>query len=217
MDMIKKEKLFTTILLLMTFLFLTGFKSKNDSQNCIINIDNRQNIFLAGDSRTAAGYLYTTDSRVNWLCAAGTKYDYFSTSVVNILDSENLNGKTIVILYGLNDLLTCGEQLSEYNYLYFFNNKAQEWINKGATVKFCSVPPINYTFCDVTGSSFEYVDSVNASISGFNSFMEANLPKNIEFIHLYYSTPDPLYDGLHYSRQESCVLFDVLISGLLGF
>lgn len=163
-----------------------------------INPD-RGTIFV-GDSRTYLMRNVIGDDTANWLGYPGTKYDTLISTAVPIIDNVNLNGKKIVILYGINDITAYGAQKTFDNYNIFLATKAQEWIKKGATVYFASLAGMK---TDVKGGiSAAMAATVNPQVTAFNN-MIGGFPSNIHKIYINYGD-DPFSDGLHYNTK-TCV------------
>lgn len=197
------------------FFILSGFKTVDDGSQ--IQINNKSKIYLIGDSRTYCGYLQTADDRVNWLACPGSKYDFFKSEYVPLINTQNLKGRTIVILYGVNDLMTDGLEKSEKNWIHFFNHKAQNWIKRGARVKMCSVMGLDYGVTEkFDGVVYkESIDAFNNNVNEFNQYMIDNLPSNIEFITLHHSTEQPYEDGIHYTFSNGYYMYEGLIDYLV--
>lgn len=157
-------------------------------------------IFI-GDSRTYLMRDAIGDDTANWLGYPGTKYDTLMSRAVPIVDNVNLNGKNIVILYGINDITAYGAQITFDNYNTFLTTKAQEWINKGATVYFVNLAGMKAD--QKGGITAEVAAAVNSQVAAFNNMMGA-FPSNIHKIYINYGS-DPFMDGLHYNTQ-TCVL-----------
>ena len=177
--------------------------------------DNGADIYLVGDSRTVYACVDTGDKRANWLAACGTGYSHFAERYLPILDGADLNGKKIVILFGVNDIGYYGKEAACANWIDFYNGKAQEWIRRGASVYACSVLGFNYR-AEYNGSGCSYQDIIrmNQNVDEYNSLMESLLPSNIGYIRLGFSTPEPLRDGVHYSVEEDLRIYGGIIGQL---
>ncbi len=177
--------------------------------------DNGADIYLVGDSRTVYAYTDLPDTRANWLAACGTSYPYFIEHYVPILDRADLRGKKIVILYGVNDISCFGKEIACQNWIDFYNNKAQEWIDKGAKVYACSVMGFNYrSIPDESTSGFSDIIVMNRNVDDYNAMVESMLPVNIGYIRLKFSTDEPLRDGVHYSTEEDIRIYGGIIDYL---
>lgn len=163
-----------------------------------INPD-RSTIFI-GDSRTYLMHEAIGDDTANWLGYPGTKYDTLMSRAVPIVDNLNLLNKKIVILYGINDITAYGAQKTFDNYNSFLSTKAQEWINKGATVYFVNLAGMK---ADPKGGiTAGIAATVNSQVSVFNNLM-GGFPSNIHKLYINYGS-NPFMDGLHYNNQ-TCV------------
>lgn len=163
-----------------------------------INPD-RSTIFI-GDSRTYLMRDIVGDDTANWLGYPGTKYDTLMSRAVPIVDNLNLLNKRIVILYGINDITAYGAQKTFDNYNSFLSTKAQEWINKGATVYFVNLAGMKVD--PKGGITAGIAASVNPQVAAFNGMM-GGFPANIHKIYVNYGS-DPFMDGLHYNNQ-TCI------------
>lgn len=200
----------------LAWLCLSGFGFPQYDNYMNVSIDNGSNVILVGDSRTVNGAHDTLDKRVNWLACAGTKYDVFEQVYMPMLDSADLNGKTIVIMYGINDLMKDGVDAALLHWSNFYNRQAQSWIRRGATVKTTSVPGIDYGICFFYPDLIteQAVDEFNEKVDRYNSELRASLPGNVEFIPIHTFTENPYVDGLHYSKTDSQMIYTSLINRL---
>ncbi len=177
--------------------------------------DNGADIFLVGDSRTVYACVDTKDKRANWLAACGTSYEYFTSHYIPILDAADLNGKKIVILYGVNDIGYYGKETACANWIGFYKTRAQEWIKRGAEVYACSVLGFNYrAVSNGTGLSHSDLLRMNTNVDEYNSLVESLLPSNIGYIRIGFSTEEPLRDGVHYSVEEDFRIYGGIIDHL---
>ncbi len=194
----------------------SGFDFPEYDNYMNVSINNGSNIILVGDSRTVNGSHDTGDTRVDWLACAGTKYDVFEQVYMPMLDASDLNGKTIVILYGINDLMQDGVDSALLHWSNFYNRQAQGWIRRGATIKTATVPGIDYGICFFYPSLIteEAVDEFNEKVDRYNSELRAALPDNVELIPVHTFTENPYVDGLHYSKQDSILIYTSIIDRL---
>ena len=202
------------VMLLLPVFFLCGFSGVNTAGLLEVVEFNNSNVYLIGDSRTYLGHEETKDTRVNWLACSGTCYDYFNAVYVPMLDSMDLTGKKIVILYGVNDVMGYGAELAAANWLNFYQTKAQEWILRGAEISVCSTlgigPGITIDFptLDVTAK--------NQEIERYNNLIKAGIPANIRFKTINVNdSRDPFKDGIHYKPAVSRKLYTTLINMVL--
>lgn len=156
-------------------------------------------IFI-GDSRTYLMRDAIGDDTANWLGYPGTRYDTLMSRAVPIVDNVNLNGKKIVIMYGINDITAYGAQKTFDNYNTFLTTKAQEWIQKGATVYFVNLAGMKPD--QKGGISAGVAAAVNSQVAIFNNMM-GGFPANVHKIYINYGS-NPFMDGLHYNNA-TCV------------
>lgn len=210
-----KRKLYILPILILAWMSLCGFQNVNNKAE--VRWDNGKKIYIVGDSRTYNARFDTRDRRVNWLAKAGSSYYYFENTFVPLLDQEELAGKTIVIMYGINDIMQEDAPHAIYNWTLFFRDKAQEWIKRGATVKVCTVPGVDYKLCNSLAGEIDEanVDLLNQNVATFNENLERYLPENIECIHVPHYEEDPYSDGIHYTKQESIKIYRALIDYLV--
>lgn len=156
------------------------------------NID-KSNLILIGDSRTSQMYENVElRDHATWLAEAGKGYEWFSQIVVPLIDSLDLNGKTIEIELGINDLAIYGFQAEE-PYITFYNTKALEWEKKGARVCMISVKPITY-----------HAKMTEGNVEEFNEKVQEKLPQEIEYVDMnsyLRSVGFHTVDGIHYDKD----------------
>ena len=178
-----------------------------------VNVNNNANLYILGDSRTVMGALDTGyDVRANWYAASGTTLSYMIEKFVPIIDSDNLNGKTIVIMYGVNDVMFMGPDYAKLNYRMFLLGKAQEWIQKGAKVYMASVPGVSSQL-DFAAPGMSS-SLINMNVCVFNDFVRANLPTGVGYLPVNLIHPLAYDDGLHYTAEESMLLYENIINQL---
>ncbi len=200
------------MLLIISFLLSCGFKNIETEKE--IRIDNGSNVYLIGDSRTYCGYLQTQDDRVNYLARSGSTYEYFHDNYLPFLKRHPLRNRTIVILYGINDIMQDGLEVAAQNWLDFYINEAPLLMDNGATIVFCSVNHVDYKLChaitgDIPKSS---IDQLNKNIDIFNSFISENLPEGIIYKQIKNYTDTPYEDGLHYSFANGYYIYEDIIN-----
>ena len=177
-----------------------GEVASNSSQSVFLNPD--ASCIYVGDSRAYGIHSVVGDDGASWITYPGTRYDVFSTTATQIIDGMNLEGKKIIILYGINDVTTQGAKVPFDNYNYFMGSKAQEWIRKGAKVYFANLIGLNNDYCIACpGTLPEYVANANTNVASFNNMM-SKFPANIKRIKISVGS-DPFYDGIHYN-VETC-------------
>ena len=201
----------SSILLTICFLFLCGF-SKPDNTGDLV-LDNGSDIYFVGDSRTFFAYNSIADNRVNWLAACGTRYDYFAGRYLPMLDAVNKKGKTIVIFYGVNDVMQ-SRDIAVNNWLTFLLTYGKKWEAEGADVIMCNVPGVDYELCESsTVFSKETVDIINSNINSFNDIIRDSCPDEIEWLNIrkLYNCPD----GIHYCADDYSRIYKGLIDQLV--
>lgn len=172
-------------------------------------MDNNANLFLIGDSRTVMGAIDTGyDKRANWYATSGSRRNYLTSNIAPLIDAKVLTGKTIVIMYGINDILFDGVASAKSGYRSFLMTKGQEWAGKGATVYFALVPGVTSKL-DVLSPGFSSA-KINAEVNDFNTYMRSNLPANIKYLPI--ASPASYDDGLHYTKEESARLYRNIIN-----
>lgn len=170
-------------------------------------IDNRDksNVIFIGDSRTYQMNKKTDSSLASWIAESSSEYKWFQQIAIPIMDTTDLKGKKICILMGVNDYIVNGISSAD-NYINFYNTKAQEWINKGASVIFVSVMPTN--------GGYEYI---NAGIDEFNEKIRNKKNSNIKYLDL--NTFMKTYgfntvDGIHYDDYTYNVIYSTILNNI---
>ncbi len=143
--------------------------------------------------------LSTGGQAVNWLAECGSGYAVLVNQVAPLMDQENLFGKTILIEYGINDIIMNGGASAPIaQYAYFYNTKAQEWAAKGARVKVLLVMPS----CNA---------ELNSEIYRFNAAMMTRLPQNIQVVNVNGTVPFGYVDNVHFNDATSTALYYQLL------
>ena len=178
--------------------------SANDfiqADSILIN-SNASRIFV-GDSRTYVMRNAVNDANASWIGFPGTRYDTFANIAAPIIDGMLLEGKQIIIMYGINDISAYGAKQSFENYNAFLNSKAQDWIKRGARVYFVSLVGMDYNL-GINGAFVrpEDVVYVNNEVASFNNLMN-RFPSNITKIRISVGK-NAFYDGIHYT-PDTCV------------
>lgn len=168
---------------------------------CTVIDYNASRIYI-GDSRTYIMHTVVGDDGASWLGFSGSRYGTFSTRAASYVDGIPLAGKQIVIMYGINDIMSYGAQQTFDNYNYFLNGKAQEWISRGAKVYFVSLVGVSK---DLVIAGFKAdpreITAINNQVAAFNTLM-AGFPANIYRININPGA-NPFLDGIHYD-VEAC-------------
>ena len=197
------RRLWITAFMMCIFLTCCGFAhlpNEINTASLYVVEDNKAPVYFIGDSRLYMMRLATGPAGVNWLAECGSGFEVLMNKVVPEIDGENLYGKTIIIEYGINDIiLLMGTYGAIASYTQFFNTKAQEWIAKGAVVKFVQVMP--------TGT-----DSTNAEIDRFNAAVTAAIPPNIHVVNLKNALEYGFLDNVHYNDSTSVLLYNLMLT-----
>lgn len=198
-----KNKIFIIAIFIFMFFVLTGFRNvKNyvDEENGIVYEDNDSDIYIVGDSRVyQMRKSLDNASDFNWIGISGSGYYSLINDIVPCLNKERLKGKTIIVESGLNDILFGGGIQRAYIYYYdFYNNTAQRWIKRGASVKMLRVLPI--------APWSESNINKNRFIQNYNDILQVHIPANIGVIDLN-QTSLGYRDELHFDDETSVELF----------
>lgn len=143
-------------------------------------------VILLGDSRFREMANVVSGDAVLWECSATGDYNWLVETAYPDVDSRVGAGTKILINIGINDL-----NMSQ-SYAQSINQKAKEWVDKGASVYYVSVGPV----------AKESTVS-NEEIANFNTYMFQNLDKDtIPFIDAYnylvaqgFTTTGDVYDN----------------------
>lgn len=167
-----------------------GYPVENIYEPLLVDHTDKSNLILIGDSRTAQMYdAVTTKEAASWIAECGKGYHWFSEIAVPIVDCMDLQGKTIEIELGANDLAAYGPEIVD-NYIKFYQTKALEWVKKGAKVRVISLKPIAY-----------HTKFSEGSIEEFNRRISESLPKELEYIDMNTFLKENGFqtiDGVHY-------------------
>lgn len=169
---------------------------------------NNSPTIIIGDSRMVLVHDAVGDAGCDWMATAGAGFDCMS-SFARLIDSMDINGKKIVISIGINDINALSVSMNPFfKYQNFMSTKAQEWIEKGATVYFTDIPGITPAIKDIPVCAGTCVESINEHVRQFNNLAKSGgFPANIKHINLNIS--DDLYvDGLHYNPEACKYVFD---------
>lgn len=205
-----KKKLIAAALVVV-WIMLCAFDYGPRYKLAIAAVDNNAAIYMLGDSRTVMGAADTGyDARANWYARSGSTISYLNETIAPILDTKDLAGKKIVIMYGVNDVMQFGAAKAGESYYNFLLTKGEQWVQKGAKVYFCSVLGITKDIENfVPGLNS---DAMNAQIDSFNSFMRTNLPPGITYVQLQHYYPIGYDDGLHFTADESYIIYENVIN-----
>lgn len=122
-------------------------------------------IFL-GDSRFREMANYVSANDNGWECSSTGDYEWLTSTAYTNADKTIGEGTKIFINIGLNDLTRYAD------YAASINTKAQEWKDRGASVYFVAIGPVESNS-----------DILNQDIINFNTYMYQNL--KIPFIDAY--------------------------------
>ena len=170
------------------------------SSNRVNNNPNAE-VIIIGDSRVYLIHQIMGDDIANWFGYSGTGIRTLCDEISPQIDNLVLEGKKIVIMYGINDLSPFGSPEAVYNaYNDFFSKKAQQWIQRGAKVYFVDLIGIGHG-PDVYGAerSAEAIKVVNDQVALFNQLIRS-LPGNIGHISVKAGL-DSFYDGIHFKPE----------------
>lgn len=189
-------------------------------------------MILVGDSRTVGTYEAVngdagTDNVIiqkqdadgtQWLMRNGAGYSWFKDVAISRVDECVLRNSSIVIWLGVNDLVDWDFDVSilkysdEAHYASLINQKASEWVAKGARVYYATVGPVGLTTGDNTFASNDppgYGTS-NDAIRNWNQRMAERLSSDVTVLDVYgeLSTNYRTKEGLHYDDATSLRYYD---------
>lgn len=156
-------------------------------------------ILFIGDSRTCQMRAATGGGKCGWVCEYSTDYDWFQKTGVPTADPLIGAGTKVVICMGVND------PGSLYSYANLVNQKAAEWVARGAKVYYVSVNPVTTPYEDKTVS----IDSFNATMP--------TLLANVRWIDTASVIKQGGYvleDGIHYDTAGNINIFNMIIGCL---
>ena len=158
-------------------------------------IDNPVKTLFIGDSRTCQMQSATGGAGVSWICEYGTSYDWYRDTAVPKADGMVGKGTRVVICMGVND------PGSLNNYASLTNQKAAEWVARGASVYYVSLNPVDHPYEDKTPQ----IDSFNAQmpsmLGGVRWIDTASTVKKGGFV---------LEDGIHYDTAGNITIFNMI-------
>ena len=183
------------------------------------DIDNEvpSHYIFIGDSRTvemmnAVG----TKNEDSWSCKKGGEYQWFiSTGLPDVEKiTEVDDNDAVIFLMGVND--TYWDQDSAVKaYAKAINEKATEWISKGADVYFVSVNPVDE---DKETDEMRVTKSYNNDwIEAFNNKIQVALNENIYYIDTYTRIKNHLGardDGIHYTDAQYKEIYGIIKSDI---
>ena len=185
-------------------------KKNNDSKNN--NTAVNKYIFV-GDSRTVGMYSYKSNNYSTANYSSGGAHEvgndvYIAETSQGLswLKSTGMpaakkyfsNSSAVIILLGVNDTYNSD------GYISYLKDNYSSWKSTGVRVYFSAVGPCNGGY-----------SSNNASISSFNSKVQANLPSGVTWIDTYSylnSNGFNTTDGLHYDKATSEKIYNYIKS-----
>lgn len=169
----------------------TGVSEDSTTQNIA-------RVIFLGDSRFREMANYVSANDNGWECSSTGNYDWLTSTAYTNADKTIGEGTKVFINIGLNDL----DRYADY--AASINAKAQEWKDKGASVYFVAIGPVESNS-----------DILNQDIINFNTYMYQNL--SIPFIDAYNYLVENGFetsDGKTYTNATSTALYTYLNSFL---
>lgn len=157
-------------------------------------------IIFVGDSRFVQMHNAVGGSDYVWIAKSSQGYKWFASEAVPQIDAVVGRGTKILINLGVNDVANVNA------YAELVNKKAAEWTQKGATVYYASVNPVE---------NGQYI--TKSMVNTFNKKLQARLSPQIHWIDSFsylQGTGYTLTDGLHYSKGTSKTLYKYYLSAL---
>ena len=152
-----------------------------------------------GDSRTCQMKSATGGGNCGWICEYATGYDWFVNTAIPQADPIIGKGTKVVICMGVND------PGSLNSYANTVNEKAADWVARGAKVYYVSINPVDHPYEDKTPN----IDSFNAQMPGLLSNVKwidtASVVKQGGFV---------LEDGIHYDTAGNVSIYNMIIRSL---
>ena len=172
-----------------------------------IDNTNTSQMIRVGDSRISQMYQAIGEeerAKSSWIASPGSGYPWFLSTAVPMIDAMDINGKTIVIQLGVNDILYRGSDYSRNQYSLFYNTKAMEWVNRGAKVYFDEVWPIRK---DQASSQVILGTPEDSDFTAYNDYIRKSLPDGIACISYNEAkaagqvVPIETVDGVHFTQM----------------
>jgi len=152
-----------------------------------------------GDSRTCQMRAATGGGGCGWICEYCTTFDWFRDTAIPQADPLIGNGTKVVICMGVND------PGSIYNYANLVNEKAAEWVARGARVYYVSINPVDHPYED----KIPNIDSFNSQMPGLLANVRwidtASVVKQGGFV---------LEDGIHYDAAGNISIYNMIVRSL---
>ena len=174
-------------------------KSSGSKSSSTTTSGSESDIIFIGDSRTEdlKGYV---NSSATFIYKVGEGYSWMKNTAFPEADSKVKSGSKIIIWLGVNDLANID------NYIKEVNNKAQEWVGKGATVYYAAVGPLDHDPSE---------NATNEGIEEFNNKLESGLSSDVQYIDLYTKFKNEGYstgDGIHYTPETTQKIYNYLVN-----
>ena len=156
-------------------------------------------VLFIGDSRTCQMQAATGGGGCTWICEYAQDYNWFANTAVPKADPMVGKGTKVVICMGVND------PGSINSYASLTNQKAAEWVARGAKVYYVSLNPVDHPYED----KIPLIDSFNATMPGLLAGVRwidtASVIKQGGFV---------LEDGIHYDTAGNISIYNMIIRSL---
>jgi len=162
-------------------------------------------IIFIGDSRTVGMKSAVGNNSHIWSCKVGMGLNWMKSTGVPDVESQIDSNKAVVILMGVND---CDGSASAKRYAAYINDKASDWVSKGAEVYFVSINPVDES---------KYHGAVtNAKIDEFNSTIKTALSSNVKYIDTNSQIKSSMSssDGLHYNNATYKEIYNIITNAV---
>ncbi len=157
-------------------------------------------IIFVGDSRTVQMRDAVGENPYVWICKSSEGFQWFSTQAVPQIDAQAGYGTKILLNLGVNDVHNVNK------YAQLVNQKAAEWMARGAQVYYASVNPVE---------NGQYITS--RMVGSFNEKLRKKLDSRIVWIDScswLQNTGYTLTDGLHFNSKTSRNLYQYYLTML---
>ena len=195
-------------------------------------ITGKNKCIFIGDSRTVMMEIHVKNQDAGagnahvWSAKGAQGYYWMVSTGVPNIESKIDSDTAVCILMGVNDIAVnpsyWNQRQTEWfqnhingwveKYATYINDKAKEWVAKGAAVYFVSVNPVDPE--DPTG----YYSIKNEDIEMFNQRLRNNLSSNVGYIDTYSLILDHVsyMDTVHYNPVTSNEIFNIIVSSVRG-
>lgn len=156
-------------------------------------------IILIGDSRCVQMQSAVNGGGCTWICENGKGYKWLNETAIGLADPAVGNGTKVVFCLGVND------PGNVRNYAQLVNEKAAEWLARGAIVYYVSVNPV-----------WENPYVTQAQVDNFNNTMPGLLSGVIWVDTQSWLKENGcrIVDGLHYDDATSINIFNLIINSI---